>query len=153
MTIVQRVVSEPWPEKHRLCMVEGCGIDAVRESKYCYIHRPSKGSQGGTNAVSSNCEYIYFIMAPDVGVVKIGRTKSLKQRMKALAAMSPARLVPVAYIYDKRELEGWLHKALKDHRHHGEWFKLEDVVISIVEWARDRKFKRIYDFLRAREVI
>lgn len=71
--------------------------------------------------------YVYFLKAEN-GLTKIGCTNDVKTRMRAIAAMSPERLLLVGTIktLNKYRLESELHEKHADKREHGEWFSLSD---------------------------
>lgn len=69
--------------------------------------------------------FIYFVAAPAQGLVKIGYTTNMKERLSALLTGSPVKLdilkvIPGSYV-DER---GW-HRRWAIYRTRGEWFRLE----------------------------
>lgn len=65
---------------------------------------------------------IYFI-GPEQGVVKIGFTNDLKQRLRRLQCGSPVPLYVLAAIEGQPQtLEREYHERFKAAREHGEWF-------------------------------
>ncbi len=64
----------------------------------------------------------YFLLAPQVKLVKIGKSRSPMRRMTMLRTMNAAD-VEILTVID--EDEGALHEMFKDLRHHGEWFRVD----------------------------
>ncbi len=75
-----------------------------------------------------NPGYVYFIKA-DNGLIKIGRTQNIGQRMKELKTMSPEKLTLfhsvkcINYI----EAEKKAHFIFDVYRVHGEWFDVPEL--------------------------
>ena len=77
-----------------------------------------------------NLLVVYFIQAAEGGLIKIGCTKNLKQRFKAIQNNCPITLKLLAYEIDdnpaafcRSQLEEKLHKRFASTRCHGEWFE------------------------------
>ena len=93
-----------------------------------------------TSAMKSNeTTFVYFIVAPDVGCVKIGRSVNLLKRLRALQTFSPVRLYLHAFTKvqsDKaaKRLEKKLHRDFCSHLVHGEWFNFD---ITMQKYIRD----------------
>jgi hypothetical protein len=68
---------------------------------------------------------VYFIEAISTGLVKIGWTSDLEQRLYALRKGSPVELRLVKCIPGDRSLESALHRRFRAHRVRGEWFLLD----------------------------
>jgi len=75
---------------------------------------------------------IYFLAAPDAGLIKIGRTTKLKQRMLTLSAQCPIKLTLVASVKYDRDFEQRLHRYFNDIRSHGEWFYAESRLLDYI---------------------
>lgn len=100
---------------------------------YAYlIKRLAEDELGNTNMV-------YFLKNLDTNLIKIGKTRNIKQRMTEIrnaslqAGYEPSRyqLIGVIYVpfrdnhsFNYTELERELHEKFKDKRVLGEWFKL-----------------------------
>ena len=67
--------------------------------------------------------------------MKIGRTIKAEERLKNLQIGSPVKLVLATSFYGGESEEIALHKMLAEHREHGEWFRLTDEVIEVMEVA------------------
>ena len=67
---------------------------------------------------------VYFVRAKTLGLIKIGLTMNMNDRMKTLRVGSPDQLELVGAVMDRDadRLEGRLHARFADHRSHGEWF-------------------------------
>lgn len=80
--------------------------------------------------------WTYFIVAPDVGMVKIGKAKNLKKRLATLRTGCPVPIEVRAAVRFTEGLEGWLHDALKDKRRDGEWFVYDEEMAEVVMCAK-----------------
>lgn len=81
---------------------------------------------------------VYFIVAPEVEMVKIGKTTDLEKRMATLKTMSPTKLqLGVSMDYDDW-LESRIHKHFKEHRSHGEWFFADEPIVDFMQGYRDK---------------
>ena len=71
-------------------------------------------------------EYVYLVTDRS-GYYKIGRTKNLKQRMRALNTGNSqgVRLVGQIPTYNSPQLEKDIHRYLRAYHHRGEWFKYD----------------------------
>lgn len=71
--------------------------------------------------------WVYFILAPEVNLVKIGRTNDHPDfRFEVLATMSPVKLTMLGAIHGRSDHERALHDVFRMHRSHGEWFHYRD---------------------------
>jgi predicted GIY-YIG superfamily endonuclease len=80
--------------------------------------------------LAHQAHFIYFILNQDSNAIKIGRTKDLAKRMKALQTSNPATLKLIKSVQVEGEkaaqdLEQSLHKQFSEMRLAGEWFKAE----------------------------
>jgi hypothetical protein len=66
---------------------------------------------------------VYFLLAPSVGLVKIGTTWRLADRVADLRLMSPVPLELVGHIAGDVETEAAYHLLFTAERSHGEWFR------------------------------
>ena len=92
------------------------------------------GEDGHNPTAGRDAEIVYVIHAPEVGRLKIGQTKNLKQRLKALKAFSPVELRLVAsFPPESGHSEGSLHRRFGASRLHGEWFSDEilDAILAL----------------------
>lgn len=80
---------------------------------------------------------VYFILAPDQLQIKIGQAKDVNRRLSSLRGSSPCELRLIASVRSYGDFEAYLHKKLAGSRLHGEWFKADDQVLSVVEAAID----------------
>ncbi|MGL6198686.1 MAG: GIY-YIG nuclease family protein [Lachnospiraceae bacterium] len=77
---------------------------------------------------------VYFIKAEN-GLVKIGCTANLEQRIRALSSMSPCKLELIHAIRSDEhyKLERKFHEEFESKRIHGEWFDLSAVELMAVK--------------------
>lgn len=84
--------------------------------------------------VVHNClATVYFVLAPDAGMVKIGKTSDLKKRLASLRTMSPVSLDLICVIRYDEYLERRIHDHFKPQRDHGEWFKYDDALREFID--------------------
>jgi hypothetical protein len=65
---------------------------------------------------------VYFILAAELGLIKIGKSKNPRTRLQQLKAQSPVRMKLLKAIKGGRILERRLHHRFRLMRHRGEWF-------------------------------
>lgn len=73
---------------------------------------------------------VYLIHAPDLKLVKIGVTRDVAKRLRALRGGSPCELRLLKRVDGDRNLEAKLHTRFASFRRHHEWF--DDAVLG--EW-------------------
>ena len=80
--------------------------------------------------------YVYLLYA-DNGLIKIGKTKSLQQRLDHFTAKLPYELRLVGTIKSERygEIEAELHRLFHDKRKRGEWFDLSEEDLESIKEA------------------
>lgn len=78
---------------------------------------------------------IYFVSAPEQGLIKIGRANDVSSRLSSLRCGSPSELNLLASVRFFPVMEKFLHKQLAAHKSHGEWFKAANDVLSVAEAA------------------
>lgn len=66
---------------------------------------------------------IYFLLAPDLNLVKIGFSNYVPQRISDIQYMSPARLDLLGCIPGTMADEAEMHRKYAHLRQHGEWFQ------------------------------
>lgn len=76
--------------------------------------------------ISHTGEVVYLIGEPGSPIVKIGTTRNLKNRFRALQSSSPSRLDVLWFTAGGEELEYALHDRFSAARQHGEWFLFEE---------------------------
>jgi len=69
----------------------------------------------------------YFLLAPQLKLVKIGCSEHPLARMMSLRTMNAAETEPL-FITETPEHE--LHEEFADYRDHGEWFKVSWVMFT-----------------------
>lgn len=86
--------------------------------------------------------YIYFFNQLATDLYKIGITNNITRRLREVQNGNSEPIVCRYYIeaenrFDARETERELHRLLRDARKVGEWFRLSDVDVAIVEQIWD----------------
>lgn len=68
---------------------------------------------------------VYFIATTDLTMVKIGKTKSLRTRLKDATTMSPKPVALLTTVPGYTAVEAWFHRRFNEQHSHLEWFRLE----------------------------
>ena len=71
--------------------------------------------------------FTYWLLAQGTGLVKIGKSERVLDRVRTLRAMN-AGSVELLLVHDEPEAK--LHERFRFHRHHGEWFKISDRMVD-----------------------
>ena len=74
--------------------------------------------------------FVYFLQAGANGPVKIGFSRHLPERLKALQVGGGVGVIRV--IEGGRQTEAWLHQHFADLRRIGEWFAFDPDMLTIV---------------------
>ena len=84
-------------------------------------------------AYAAERELVYFLQAEGSGRIKIGTTKDLGQRLKALRAGSPVRLELLGVVRGGRQMEQLIHIAFSPLRAgRSEWFEPGKSLMSFI---------------------
>jgi hypothetical protein len=78
-------------------------------------------------------ERVYFALAPTAGLVKVGTTFRLAERMQELRLMSPVPLELIGHVPGGAEREQAYHQLFAAERSHGEWFRYTEAVAAKLE--------------------
>lgn len=76
-------------------------------------------------------DYIYFVATQ--GMVKIGFSSMILDRVSKLSAQSPSRIRFLAALPGGRNIEKALHEMFADDRVKGEWFKHSPAIREVVK--------------------
>jgi Meiotically up-regulated gene 113 len=86
---------------------------------------------------ASDLEFVYFVQAERGGRIKIGTTRHLDERIRALRASSPVPLRVVGVIRGGRHMERMLHMAFAPLRNgRTEWFEPGESLLSYIRELR-----------------
>ena len=79
--------------------------------------------------------YVYFILQPSSALVKIGRTRSLRTRLRTLQYENGGALEVLVClsVFDHYACERWLHRCFAHLCDHGEWFHRDEYLDYFVE--------------------
>lgn len=89
-----------------------------------------------------NWAWTYFLGNRELGIVKIGVTTRLKNRMLSLRNSSPVPVKLFAVVFADQALELELHKHFAKARKHGEWF---EITPELEHCIRDLQSQRMPD--------
>jgi len=117
---------------------------AACDSRARRLSREAKDLLGSAMRVHANeRETVYFLQAEGTRRIKIGTTKNLTKRLKALRAGSPVRLRLVGAVRGGHHLERILHMAFAPLRcGRSEWFEPGASLVSYVRELRRREVAR-----------
>jgi hypothetical protein len=76
---------------------------------------------------------VYYVLAPDLGMVKIGFAKHARNRFSKIQSDSPTRLVLAAIEEGGEAVEAERHAQFARYRQRGEWFRCEGALAKHVE--------------------
>jgi hypothetical protein len=96
---------------------------------------------------------VYFLACMSAGLVKIGKTKNLEQRIKTLMTMSPVPLTLLAAPICHPLAEMAVHQMLAEHRSHGEWFRMAEPVLDVIDAAQESNYAMAKAYVDAAESI
>lgn len=90
-------------------------IESLREGKTIEFKPQSKPTKG----------YIYLLHLEGFDFYKIGISQCVPSRKKAIQTLVPFEIktVKTIYIEGYKDIEKNIHKALKEYKYKGEWFK------------------------------
>lgn len=77
---------------------------------------------------------VYFLLAPTVGVVKIGCSIDIVRRLGEIRLISPVILELIGTVPGGFNVEAAYHKRWAQLRQHGEWFTATDELLQHL-WA------------------
>jgi hypothetical protein len=80
---------------------------------------------------------VYFVQAEDGGSIKIGRSSNPVLRLASLQTSHPKKLQILATCPGDFGLEGRIHDRLSRFREHGEWFRENDALATIIAMIRE----------------
>lgn len=95
----------------------------------------------------------YFIVAPDVGLLKLGKAKDVNKRFKTLCSSSPVPLEIRAVIPFTGELEPELSKRFASYKKLDSWLHYNDDMIEIVMLARSMRPSEFLTLLHEQKYI
>lgn len=76
--------------------------------------------------------FVYFVQSPSTGLIKIGTTGNVQQRLSSLCAETSENMVLLATLEGGFRLEKQLHGHFRDERRHGEWFEPGPELVAMV---------------------
>jgi hypothetical protein len=92
---------------------------------------------------------VYYVHAPDAGLVKIGFAKNPQSRFSKMQVDSPTRLVLLAFEDGGPETERARHEQFRSLRRRGEWFShegaLADHIASLTPFVKPERSRYVSD--------
>ncbi len=75
---------------------------------------------------------VYYVLAPELGTVKIGFAEKPKSRFSKIQSDCPTRLILLAIEDGDETTEGERHARFADYRQRGEWFRHEGELLEYI---------------------
>lgn len=127
--------------RHR-CYERGCKAPAHRAGlcRFHYEHQQAReaetiaaGLDNGGRPLSKRCK-VYVVLAEN-GLVKIGSAMNPAERLLGLQGQSPVRvkLTLLGAMIGTRDLERTIHRRLRRHCSHGEWYRNEGDAKRVID--------------------
>lgn len=128
--------------RHR-CYERGCKAPAYRAElcRFHYEHKQARDAETAAVAIkinhgrplSTRC-HVYAVLAEN-GLVKIGSAMNPKERILYLQGQSPVRvkLELLGSLIGSRDLERTIHRRLRQHCSHGEWYRNEGEAKRVID--------------------
>ena len=131
MTQVERLdwlIHEP---KFNGCRKAGCLNEAKNFYKgdmYCPQHAREARDRSKDQLTLLNTGksvYLYVLEAPEIKLLKFGRSENPNKRFRQVSDGSPVELSMLGFCQDPEQgrTETWIHAYLHMHRAKGEWFR------------------------------
>ena len=73
---------------------------------------------------------VYFLLAPSVGMVKIGRSIDIERRLQEIRLICPVPLDLLGYVPGSWDVETQYHRDWSSLRRHGEWFEAAPTLLA-----------------------
>ena len=80
-------------------------------------------------------QIVYFLRCGDF--VKVGYASDAPSRVRHIRVSNPYPVDLIAWARGGRDEEARIHAIIKNHRHKGEWFRVAEQLMVIVEAASD----------------
>ena len=131
------------------CETYGCKRYAIEDLIYCRRCAANNNIELDWSKLP-NSNYIYFLYAPSENLIKIGRTKNLKRRLRILELENATKVKVELSFNHQPELEQMLHEYFAQDRQHGEWFKYSESIKFFIKTFKeygDKSLLLIYDYL------
>ncbi|HYE12188.1 MAG TPA: GIY-YIG nuclease family protein [Patescibacteria group bacterium] len=82
--------------------------------------------------------FIYFVQGENGGAIKIGYTKDVESRLKALQTGYPDTLKVICLLPGNEKKEKALHYKYRNIQLRGEWFKPDNILLNdIAKWTKE----------------
>jgi len=131
----RRLFREVFSENDVLtCSMYGCRGTAGWSQDYCLKHRRELRI---VPEESFSQRYVYFMLAVGTEKIKIGVAGDVELRLSNLQVGSPYKLLLLVSFPGNELLEKILHNLLKPYKVRGEWFKMDDEVLDVIDIALD----------------
>ncbi|NWN92280.1 GIY-YIG nuclease family protein [Marinobacter adhaerens] len=155
LRLAQKSAAKSKGPEPSLCKLPGCREPALPGMVVCDKHKldasrrfyaqigldPLFHMRHAVNTFPEWC-WTYFVGSREHGIVKIGKTECLKNRMRDLRNSSPVPVKLFAVVFGDHDIEPFLHDQFKASRKHGEWFEISDDINECIEGIKAQRFAR-----------
>lgn len=76
---------------------------------------------------------LYALRCTETGRIKIGSSRDPEARHRTLRSLSSTRIELIAHCWASASTEQMVHKSLRRHRLHGEWYHVAPRVLAIID--------------------
>lgn len=102
--------------------------------------KPNLMETAGLRGYAKSFTNVYFIICSITGLVKIGRADNVGQRLSTLQISSPGALSILGFFRAPSSFENFLHCLFSRNHVRGEWFKLSDELLDLIEDGVDKNY-------------
>jgi hypothetical protein len=88
-------------------------------------------ARANRNQAKAGRSWVYFAQAGDAGPIKIGQTRDVHTRIRALRAMHYEEIRLIGVIPETFIPESRLHNEFGPHRIRGEWFRPAPEILAV----------------------
>lgn len=98
--------------------------------RWCGVIRGKVAVKEERSRIKTKLGFIYFIKAG--GMIKIGYTKNLKERMTTIQVSMPIKIELIGVMEGTQSFERELHHLFREHKERGEWFRDEGRIARFI---------------------
>lgn len=119
---------------------ETSGVSTMPRHKYTY--NPTREQSEYYDYTGDTINYVYFIRSQKTGLIKIGTSGDVNERITNIAFVNKTRIDFLAAIEGSYTLERKLHRRFDKSRVEGEWFNPSNELMEYIESCPLHKIPR-----------
>jgi len=108
-------------------------MSASKSNKNAAHVRRNRSGISKAKTAPDGYTWIYFLEAPEIGHIKIGRAQNLMARHGSIQSGSPVKIIILVAFLAKDFVENALHAEFKAHQVMGEWFRPADDLLKFID--------------------